>query len=39
MSTHDKDNDQGTDLPLDDAEHHNDQQNRREEPKVDDDRI
>ena len=37
MSTHDKDNDQGTDLPLDDAEHHNDQQNRREEPKVDDD--
>nr|WP_280107575.1 TrbI/VirB10 family protein [Escherichia coli] len=37
MSTHDKDNDQGTDLPLDDAEHHNDQQNSREEPKIDDD--
>ncbi|EDI0517733.1 TPA: TrbI/VirB10 family protein [Salmonella enterica subsp. enterica serovar Panama] len=37
MSTHDKDNEQGTDLPLDDAEHHNDQQKHREEPKVDDD--
>ncbi|KKY05165.1 conjugal transfer protein TrbI, partial [Xanthomonas citri pv. fuscans] len=39
MSTHDKDNDQGTDLPLDDAEHHNDKdaKNRRDEPKVDDD--
>ncbi|EGJ4291102.1 conjugal transfer protein TrbI [Salmonella enterica] len=41
MSTHDKDNDQDTDLPLDDAEHHNDQgkddKNRRDEPKVDDD--
>nr|AGH89364.1 putative mating pair formation protein TrbI [uncultured bacterium] len=39
MSTQDKDNDQGTDLPLDDAEHHNepDTKERREEPKVDDD--
>ncbi|EET8237113.1 conjugal transfer protein TrbI [Escherichia coli] len=37
MSTHDKDNEQGTDLPLDDAEHHNEQQKHREEPKVDDD--
>ncbi|HGA7692126.1 TPA: TrbI/VirB10 family protein [Salmonella enterica subsp. enterica serovar Virchow] len=39
MSTHDKDNDQNTDLPLDDAEHHNDKEakNHRDEPKVDDD--
>ncbi|ECW9094578.1 TrbI/VirB10 family protein [Escherichia coli] len=39
MSTHDKDNDQDTDLPLDDAEHHNDKdaKNRRAEPKVEDD--
>lgn len=37
MSTNDKDNDQGTDLPLEDAEHHNDQTNGRKEPPVDDD--
>lgn len=36
MNTHDRDNDRGTDLSLGDAEHHNDQQNRHEEPGVDD---
>lgn len=37
MSTNDKDNEQGTDLPLEDAEHHNDKANGRKEPPVDDD--
>ena len=38
MSTSDKDNDQGTDLPLEDAKHHNGQAERdaRREPAVDD---
>lgn len=35
MSTNDKDNDQGTDLPLEDAEHHDDQTKGRKEPPVD----
>ncbi|NIE78358.1 conjugal transfer protein TrbI [Pantoea sp. Ap-967] len=37
MSTNNKDNDQSTDLPLEDAEHHNDKANGRQEPPIDDD--
>lgn len=36
MSTNDKDNDQDNDLPLDDAQHHNDQNKARKDPPVDD---